>query len=145
MKLDGFVILVAAASAILVMVEGGWPTASDRSEFMNSRALPFLLVWTVLAMPLSFALPRLRAGTFGRTWRVPTRAYLLPRWMVRFGLGALIGQSLALLGLALLRDHQLFWLFGSVALVSGAFCAGAWKRIRNHAGTEFTLRWWPPF
>ena len=145
LKLDRLAILVAVVSVAIVLAS--FVFASSEMVLMvlltDRMEITFLSIWTLAAIPLAYAMPRLRVGFFGRMWQVPSGTYLLPRWIVRLGIGATIGQVAGILLLAILGDYRLFWLAGSLALVNGAFCAGALQRLKKHPRTEFTMRWWP--
>ena len=142
-KPSGFVVIVTLASAATVLVSSV-PVRDEHLMALVSGALQlaFLSLWTLGAIPLAFAMPRLRASFFGRTWRVPSDAFLLPRWIIRFVIGAIIGQVAGLLVVAVVRDYRLFWFAGSLTLVGAAFCAGARGRLKNRPYAEFTMSWW---
>ena len=104
----------------------------------------FLAFATLVGMPLAFAIPSLQASFMGRAWKVPSTAYVIPRGVLRLIIGMIAGQALATLVLGLWRDHRLLWLLPLHFLVGGAFCLGAWRRLRKTASAEFTMPWWPP-
>jgi hypothetical protein len=110
----------------------------------NSYFPWFLAFAALVGMPLAFAVPSLRASFMGRSWKVPSTAYVIPRAILRLLAGMIAGQAIATLTLALWRDQRLLWLLPLHFLVGGAFCLGAWRRLRKPASTEFTMRWWPP-
>ncbi len=144
MKLDAWVVLIAVIVAASMFTAAAFapneiplPAMSDDMEVM------FLLAWTIAASPLAFAMPCVQASFFGRMWRVPYHAYLMPRWMIRLCIAMMAGQVAALLALAVVFNHRLFWLAGSMLLVGGVFCAGAWRRLKKPPCTEFVIRLWP--
>ena len=104
----------------------------------------FMALATLAGMPLAFAVPSLQASFMGRAWKVPSATYLIPRGVLRLLIGMIAGQALATLALGLWRDHRLLWLLPLHFLVGGAFCLGAWRRLRKPASAEFTMPWWPP-
>jgi hypothetical protein len=110
----------------------------------SGTELMFFTVGTVAGMPIAFMMPRLRVGFMGRAWRLPSTTYLMPRWVVWMFIGTFLGQLIALVVLALLEDYRLFWLATSISLGGGAFCVGAWQRMKKHRGTEFAMPFlWP--
>lgn len=151
MKLDRLVILVALVTAAMGVVTSlSVPEEMQLTRIVrDSTVLTFLSIWTLASLPLAFAMPRLRVsffGRIGRTWRLPSETYLLPRWIVRLVLGSLLGQVAAALVLAILQDPRIFWFAGSSALLSAAFSAGAWRRLKKYPRTEFNMPfsmfWW---
>ena len=144
-KLDRFAVLVALVTAAMVLASSVWtPAGMQVTKFVEGTLdRVFLCIGTLGALPLAFAMPRLRASFYGRMWRVPSSTYVLPRWIVRFGIGGTFGQVVGFFVLAIAQDHSIFWLVGSTALVCGAFCAGAWPRLKKDPRAEFTMRWWP--
>jgi hypothetical protein len=107
-------------------------------------ALRFFGIWTLGSLPLAFFMPRVRANFFGRSWHVPSQAYVMPRWIIRLAIGALLGQIVGLLLYAVIWNLRVFWIAASDTLILVAFCAGAWRRLSQHPCTEFTMplfRW----
>jgi hypothetical protein len=142
MKLSGLEIGVALAVAATALVSSVWVPYEHLTALVSDDVgLAFFSAWTLAAIPLAFAMPRLRASFFGCGWRVPSDTYVLPRWVVRFFIGAIIGQLVGFLVLASARDDRLFWPAGSTTLIGAAFCAGARGRLKKHPGTEFTMPW----
>ena len=110
----------------------------------NSHFTWFLAIAALAGMPLAFAVPSLQASFMGRSWKVPSTAYVIPRWALRLFIGIVAGQALATLTLGIWSDHRLLWLLPLHLFVGGAFCIGAWRRLRKPASAEFTMPWWPP-
>jgi hypothetical protein len=144
-KIDALAILVVGVLTVgILLLPPAATKEMDLATFVSDGlARTLLSICTIVAMPLAFMMPRLRAGFIGRSWKVPSSTYLLPRWIVQFGIGAMLGQVIGVLVLAILKNHHLFWLAGSFSLIGGAFCAGAWRRLSKHPNTEFSTRWWP--
>lgn len=140
---DRVVIVLALAMAAIVI--GGTllvPGDTGIPELVNDPiGLMFFGVWTIGALPIAFAMPRLRAAFFGQL-HVPSRAYLLPRWLLRLDLGLICGLVLGYFTLAVLRDHRLFWLVGSMAAIAAAFWAGARPRLRKPYEPEWAVPYW---
>ncbi len=141
-ELTIFVTLVISAAVIVTALLA--PGDMQITKLVSGPApLTFFCISTLGSLPIAFAMPRLRVSFFGRMWHVPSSTYVLSRWIVRLCIGASLGQVAGFVVLAILQDHRLFWLVGSFALISGAFCAGASRRFRQHPKTEFVMRWWP--
>jgi hypothetical protein len=138
------VLTLGTAAVVFVSFVAARNVAQWTTLAHGETPLTFLCIWTLAAIPIAFAMPRIRARFFGRMWRVPRDAYVLPRWMVCICIGAMFGQVAGFLVLTILRDYRLLGLAGSAALICGAFCAGAWRRLKKRPATEFTMRWWPP-
>lgn len=142
---DGFTIIFALITAAIVIVAAVLAPGELQITALVSGSIPltFLWIWILGSLPIAFAMPRVRASFFGRMWHVPSSTYVLPRWIVRLCIAFCLGQVVGVFLLAFLQDHRLFWLAGSFALVSGAFCAGARRRLMQHPRTEYAMRWWP--
>lgn len=136
--LNAFLIIVALAQAAIVFVST-IVTPSPVAhlwEFLDNRLFLMMLgICTVVSIPFAMAMPRSRAGFFGRRWGVPSGTYTMPRWMVRFIIASLFGQVVGCLLLAIVVDHRIAWFAGILAIVGGAFCAGAWGRLKKHPRT----------
>lgn len=141
MRLDGWgivIAIVAAASTLPALVCP--PNDIPLPALPDDVELVFLLAWTVAASPLAFAMPCLQASFFAGMWRVPYHTYLMPRWLIRICIAMMSGQVAALFAFAAVCNHRLFWLAGSMLFVGGAFCAGAWRRLKRPPRTEFVMR-----
>ncbi|MDZ7617224.1 MAG: hypothetical protein U1E05_09480 [Patescibacteria group bacterium] len=144
MKLDAWVILIAIVVAALMLTAAVLaPDETPLPAMADDMELVFWLAWTIAAFPLAYAMPSLQASFFGRMWGVPYHTYLMPRWMIRLCIAMMSGQVVALFALAVVCNHRLFWLAGSMLLVGGVFCAGAWRRLKKPPCTEFVMRLWP--
>ncbi|MHB1037056.1 MAG: hypothetical protein ACYC35_20525 [Pirellulales bacterium] len=142
MKPSGLEIGVALAVAATALVSSVWVPYEHLTALVSDDVgLAFFSAWTLAAIPLAFAMSRLRASFFGRAWRVPSHTFVLPRAVVRLCIGVIIGQLVGFLLLASARDHRLFWLAGSTTLIGAAFCAGARGRLKKRPSTEFTMPW----
>ena len=135
-------ILVALASAATEIVSSVSAPDNQLTPPSGGIEQTFWSLWTLAAIPLAFAMPRLRASFFGWGLHVPSYTYALPRWMVRCCIGAMIGQAAGLLVLVVARDYRVLWLAGSLTLIGEAFRARARGRLKKHPSTEFTMRWW---
>jgi hypothetical protein len=143
-KIDGVTTLTFVVTATIALVAFPFtpPELTLTTIVSSPVALMFLGGWTVCALPVTFFMPRLRVAFLSHLWRAPAQTYLMPQWLVRFSIGAMFGQCLAMLILAVAHDHRLLWLAASSSLLGGAFCVGAWRRLMTHPRTEFTMRWW---
>lgn len=135
-------IIVGLLATTLTLVSWKYATAdSQLPQFLtDGPALWFLAFWTLSALPLVFWMPRIRASFFGRSWQVPSRAYVLPTWIVGLVTAFAWGHVLAMLVLAALDDSRALSLFGSSLLVATAFTAGALPRLRRPR-EEFEMPW----
>jgi hypothetical protein len=146
-KVDQFIVFVAAITFAIAILMPTSPAEGEALALLvsgNSRLPWFLAFAALVGMPLAFAIPSLRASSMGRSWKVPSTTYVIPRGVLRLFIGIIAGQAIATLTLALWRDQRFLWLLPLHLLVGGAFCIGAWRRLRKPASTEFTMRWWPP-
>lgn len=136
-----FIIVVVIAAAITLVSWQYPPEESHLQRFLaDGPTLWFLGFWTLAALPLVFWMPRMRANVFGRSWRVPSRAYVLPSWLVWLILAFASGQVAGAFVLTVLVDPRIFWLFGSSLVTTIIFTAGAWHRLR-HPREEFEMPW----
>ena len=145
---DRSIFIIATITFALLILMPPSPAGDEALGLLisdNSRLSWFLAFAALVGMPLAFAVPSLRASFMGRFWKVPSTAYVFPRGVLRLLVGMIAGQAIAILTLAFSRDHRLLWLLPLHILVGGAFCLGAWRRLKRPASTEFTMRWWPPF
>jgi hypothetical protein len=108
----------------------------------DTTALVLLGIGTVVALPLAFAMPRLKAAFMGELWRAPSSTYLMPRWLIWLCLSSSLGQIIGVVAYALVHEPPLLWLGALLTCICGAFCLGAWPRLSRHAGSEFTMPWW---
>ncbi len=144
MKLDAWVILIAIVVAALTLTAAVLaPDETPLPALSDDMELVVLLASTIVSLPLAFVMPCLQASFFGQIWRVPYHTYLMPRWMIRLCIAMMAGQVAALFALAALHNPRLFWIGGSMSFVGGAFCAGAWRRLKKPSRTEFVMRLWP--
>ena len=144
---DPTIYVVAAITFVVLLFVQSSPAENEALAMLfseNSHFPWFLAFVTFAGMPLAFAVPSLQASFMGRAWKVPSTAYVIPRWALRLFIGIVAGQALAALALGIWSDHRLLWLLPLHFLVGGAFCLGAWRRLRKPASTEFTMPWWPP-
>lgn len=133
------IFLVAAAATVLsryALFE-----LSDGALVDDPIGRRIMAVWTLLAMPFAFWMPRAPVRFFAPLARVPLQTYLLPQRLVLFLAPVLWGQSLATILLALTDRPAILWMSAVSVLVTMAFCAGVWSRLRRPA--EFELPWWP--
>jgi hypothetical protein len=144
---DRSTLVVAAITFVVLLFMQSSPTENEAlaTLFSGHSQFPWFLAFATLAgMPLAFAVPSLQASFMGRAWKVPSTAYVIPRWALRLFIGIVAGQALATLALGIWSGHRLLWLLPLHLLVGGAFCLGAWRRLSKPASTEFTMPWWPP-
>jgi len=140
-------IVVVLITAILTLCSWRWgPAEAMLERFLEDElARWFLLVWTAAAIPMAFWMPRIRASFFGRSWRVPSQAYVLPGWLISLIIAFAWGQTLAMLVLASFSTPHMFWLFASSLLITITFSAGAWHRLkRPREEFEIPLFYWYP-
>lgn len=146
--IDALTIVVALFTAALMIVSS-WLSPGNTQQMIGlvdgNVPLTFLCIWTLGCLPLAFAMPRLRASFFGPQWHLPSGAYALPRWIVRFCVGAAFGQAVGFTLLAVVQDHQLIWFAGALAFIGVALWAGARARLREPAANDWTMPWcrWP--
>ena len=135
-------ILVGLIAAGVTLVSWQYPSAeSHLQQFLtDGPALWFLAFLTLAALPLVFWMPRIRAGFFSRSWKVPSRAYVLPTWIVGLITAFAWGHVLAMLVLTALNDSRALALFVPSFLVAIAFTAGALHRLRRPR-EEFEMPW----
>ena len=144
---DPLILAVVLASAVFDVVSADPRILESRIATLFNGQPWYIFLAGVLSVgvPAAFWLPNMRAGRMGWQWQVPSTTYLLPRLAVRIMLGVMFGESAAYLISALRYDSRLYWGFGISVLISIAFCAGAWKRFRQHPGLEFNMPWWRTF
>ena len=147
---DPTIYVVAAITFVVLLLMRPSPMEQEMLAMLasevsrNSHFTWFLAIAALAGMPLAFAVPSLQASFMGRSWKVPSTAYVIPRWALRLFIGIVAGQALATLTLGIWSDHRLLWLLPLHLFVGGAFCIGAWRRLRKPASAEFTMPWWPP-
>lgn len=143
-RLEVIVAVVAFAAFLFTPLH---PAGDDTvPRIISESPRPWLMSFVgIIGLPLCYAVPSLRASSMGKYWKVPSTAYIFPRWYLRVACGMLVGQTAALLTLALTRDQRLFWLLPFQLCAAGGFCFGTWRRLRKPASNEFTLPWWPRF
>jgi hypothetical protein len=133
--IDKFTVFVALASAALAIVAALLlPGDMSIARIVDgNEALTWLGMWTLGALPIAFAMPRVRGAFFGRLRRLPSHAYVMPLWMVRLSIGTLIGQLAGCVVLAVALDHRLFWFAGAIASVGIVLWFSARPRLRERA------------
>lgn len=141
-RLEVVVAVVAFAAFLFTPL---YPTGDDPiPKIIGESSRPWLVsLLAITGIPLSYAAPSLRAGHMGKYWKVPSTAYILPRWYLRMACGLITGNVAAMLVLALTRDQPLLWLLPIHFLCGAALCFGTWRRLRKPASNEFTMPWWP--
>lgn len=142
-RFNGPTAIGAVALAVGVVLAGLLVSglAGATPDFTGRVPMAFILIWTLGSMPIAFFMPRMRAGFFGRIWRVPATAYVVPRWMVRLLVGMTVGSAGGFFALAVLRDQRFYGLALSAALLAAAFIAGAWRRLGTPEKADFEMRW----
>lgn len=141
------ILVVAAITFAVLILMPPSPAEEEALTILVSgnSYFPWCLAFaTLVGMPLAFAVPALRASIMGRSWKVPSTTYIMPRGILRLLVGMIAGQAIATLAVGLWRDQRLLWILPLHFLVGGAFCLGSWRRLRKSASTESTMRWWPP-
>jgi hypothetical protein len=141
-RLEVVVAVVAFPMFLLTLLNTAKDEAFDR-VVGDPRLAGVMGLVAVAAAPFAFAIPSLRASFMGRYWKVPSTAYVYPRWVLRFLCGGLAGQFFATLAWAVCCDPRLLWLLPAQLLLVGAFCFGTWRRLRKPASNEFTVSWFP--
>jgi len=137
-------LIATASAAVTCVVSASSPGEWDLGFLVrDTKSLSMLCFGAIVALPLAFAMPRLRASFFTRTWRVPKRTYVLSRWMIWLCIAMMVGQIVGWTTIAIVHDVRLLWLAGSSTTVALAFVAGAWRRLTQHPAIEFTLPPWP--
>ena len=145
MKLDKLTVVVALIAAVLTITSPRFAPREIGVMAMvdGNTDMAFFAAWTLVSIPLAFAMPRLRARFFGSGWwRVPSSTYILPQWIVRLCIGLVLGQAAGYLFLGVAADSRCLWPAASFAIIGAAFLAGAWGRLKKHPRTEFAMRWW---
>jgi hypothetical protein len=87
--------VVAAIGMLLTPVLDPYGIDDITTAFNAGLPLAFWAASIAGATFVAFILPRLRAGSLARTWRVPSSTYLFPRWVVCTSLGVIIGGFVA--------------------------------------------------
>lgn len=132
-------VIVTLATAVLVVLHQHYAPPGERLAEAADQGvfLELVGIWTVLAVPVFFLFPRIRAM---RGWRVPSTTYFVPLWLVRLWLAGLVGFTFGCSILAAFQDLRVFWLAGSFLAVSIALWLGAFNRFR-HAEAEYEIPW----
>jgi len=133
-----FIWVVPATAALTVLGALCAPPGRQLAQIVNHELFTDLVgIWTLLATPVAFMIPRVRAMW---AWRVPAETYFFPPWQLRLWLACLCGSALGFFLLAILQDLRIVWLAGSFLAVSAAFWFGASRRLR-HPSSEYTIPW----